>query len=119
MDRRALTGKIVIAGLGCWLLAASGASFYRSRNLAEPVVLGPGVTAVTRLSTYFTGLAGTVNDCNLYVLEGKEPGGTVLVLGGSHPEEPAGRLAAWLLVENAVVQKGRLIVALSANRSGT
>ncbi|MFB3855161.1 MAG: succinylglutamate desuccinylase [Vicinamibacterales bacterium] len=119
MNRRALIAKIVIASLGCWLLAASGVSFHRSRNLPEPVVLGPGVTAVTRLSTYLTGLARTANDCNLYVLDGREPGGTVLILGGSHPEEPAGRLAAWLLVENAVVEKGRLIVALSANRSAT
>jgi hypothetical protein len=41
------------------------------------------------------------------------------VLGGSHPEEPAGRLVPWLLVENAVMTKGRLLVALSTNRSAT
>jgi len=34
-------------------------------------------------------------------------------------EEPAGRLAAWLLVEHATLTRGRLIVSLSANRSAS
>jgi hypothetical protein len=82
-------------------------------------VLGPGVTAVKTLANYFEPLRGTANDCNIYFLDGKEPGATMLVLGGSHPEEPAGRLVTWILAENAVVQKGRLIVVLSTNRSAT
>jgi len=40
-------------------------------------------------------------------------------MGGTHPEEPAARLAAWLLAENAVMEAGRLIVVLSSNRSAT
>ncbi|MBE3111560.1 MAG: succinylglutamate desuccinylase/aspartoacylase family protein [Acidobacteria bacterium] len=118
-ERLMIVRKAVIGTLGLLLLGTSGASFYQSRNLQEPVVLGPGVTAVRQLSEFFPALAGSRNDCHLYVLEGKEPGGTILLLGGSHPEEPAGRLAPWLIVEQGVVQKGRLIVALSANRSGT
>jgi hypothetical protein len=43
----------------------------------------------------------------------------VFVFGGTHAEEPAGRLAAWLLVEHATIERGRLIVALSANRSAS
>jgi hypothetical protein len=117
--RLATFRKIVIGALGLWLLVASGRSFYQSRRLPEPVVLGPGVTDVKRLSEYFPRLKGSANDCNVYILEGKEPGGTILLLGGSHPEEPGGRLAPWLVVENAVVQKGRLIVALSTSRSAT
>lgn len=117
--RLMIVRKGVIGALGLLLLGSSGASFYQSRHLEEPVVLGPGVTAVRQLSEYFPAIAGSINDCHLYVLEGKEPGGTVLLLGGSHPEEPAGRLAPWLVVEHATVQKGRLIVALSSNRSGT
>lgn len=111
--------KLVIAALGLVLLAASGVSFYRSRRLAEPVVLGPGVTDVRQLSDWFEGVRGTANDCNVYVLDSGVPGATVLVLGGTHPEEPAGRLAAWLLAENAVMETGRMIVVLSANRSAT
>jgi len=62
---------------------------------------------------------GTANDCNVYILDSGVPGGTVMIVGGTHPEEPAGRLAAWILAENAVVETGRLIVVLSANRSAT
>jgi len=117
--RLLMVRKLVIAALGLLLLSSSGWSFYGSRHLAEPVVLGPGVTGVKRLGDYFDGVRGTANDLNLYVLEGKQPGATVLVLGGSHPEEPGGRVAAWLLVENAVMQQGRLIVTPSASRSAT
>jgi hypothetical protein len=111
--------KIALAALGASLAAGAGLSFYRSRHLREPVVPGPAVTRVVRLSEYFSGIRGTVNDLNVYVLEGREPGGAALILGGTHPEEPAGRLAAWVLAENAVLAKGRLFVILSANRSAT
>ncbi len=111
--------KIVLGVVGLVLFVSSGISFYRSRHLKEPVVLGEGVTEVKKLSEYFPGIRGTVNDCNVYFFEGREEGGTMFVMGGSHPEEPAARLAAWLFAENAVMERGRLIVVLSSNRSGT
>ena len=111
--------KGVFGFLGLVLFVASGIDFYRSRHMREPVVLGPGVAAVRTLGEYFAGVRGTTNDCNVYFFEGKEPGATLLVLGGTHPEEPAGRLAAWILAENAVMEKGRMIVVPSANRSAT
>jgi len=111
--------KILLSILGLLLLIFSGISFYESRNLKEPVIISPGVTEVKKLSEYFSGIKGTINDCNLYFLEGEEEGGTIFVLGGTHPEEPAARLAAWLFAENAIMDKGRLIIALSANRSAT
>jgi hypothetical protein len=111
--------KLVFSGLGLLLLVPSGVAFYRHRHLEEVVVLSPGVTEVKKLGDYFDGVRGTVNDCNLYFFEGEGPGATLLLVGGTHPEEPAGRLAAWLFAENAVMEQGRLIVALSANRSAT
>ncbi len=42
-----------------------------------------------------------------------------MVLGGSHPEEPAANLTAQIMVENAEVEAGRLIVAIRANRSAS
>lgn len=111
--------KFTFAWLGLALMAFAGVSFYRSRHLKEPVVLSEGVAGVKKLSDYFSGIKGTVNDSNVYILEGSEPGGTILVLGGSHPEEPGGRLAAWIFAENAVVERGRLFVILSSNRSAT
>jgi predicted deacylase len=114
-----LMRKIFITAAGAILLLFASLSFYHSRHLREPVVLGDGVTQVKKLSDYSRVVRGSVNDSNVYILEGKNPGGTVLLLGGSHPEEPAGRLAAWIITENSLVTQGRLLVILSANRSAT
>ena len=118
-DKKPLMRKAVFSLVFLLLLATSGWSFYSSRNLAEAVVLSPGVTKVARLSDYFGGIRGTVNDANVYFFEGEEPGATMFVMGGTHPEEPAGRLASWLFAENLVMEQGRMIVVLSANRSAT
>jgi len=121
MEKKRVTTirKVGISSFGLIVFILAGFSFYRSRHLREPVVLGPGVSQVKKLSDYFSGIKNSINDVNVYVLEGSEPGGTILILGGTHPEEPAGRLTGWIFVENAVVEKGRVFVILSANRSGT
>ncbi len=111
--------KTVVAALGAALALAAGLSFHRSRHLAEPLVLGPGVTRVAKLGDWFEPLRGTINDANVYVLEGREPGGTVLLIAGAHPEEPAGRLAAWIFAEWAELSRGRLLVIPTANRSAS
>ena len=113
------TRKFLLAFAGAVLIVFAGKSFYGSRRLKEPVVAGPGITKVRKLSEIFQGIRGSVNDANVYILEGKKPGGSVLLLGGSHPEEPAGRLATWVLTENAVVEQGRVFILNSANRSAT
>jgi predicted deacylase len=111
--------KFINIALGLVLMVFAGVSFYESRHLKEPVVLSQGVTQVKKLSHYFPGIKGTINDSNIYVLEGAKPGGTILILGGTHPEEPGSRLATWILAENAVADRGRLFVINSANRSAT
>lgn len=111
--------KFIHIALGLVLMVFAGVSFYESRHLKEPVVLSRGVTQVKKLSDYFPGIKGTINDSYVYVLEGAKPGGTILILGGTHPEEPGSRLTTWILTENAVVDQGRLLVINSANRSAT
>ncbi len=114
-----LIRKLIISAVGLLLAVCAGVSFYNSRNYKEPVVTGPGVTEVKKLSAYFESVEGSTNDCNVYILEGKEKGGVFLILGGSHPEEPACRLTSWILTENAYLEKGKLIIINSANRSAT
>jgi predicted deacylase len=114
-----MTRKIVIAALGVALAVAAGLSFSRSRHLAEPLVAGPGVARVATLGDYFAPIKGTVNDSNVYILEGREPGGTFLLLGGTHPEEPAGRLTAWIFAERTAIVRGRILVIPTANRSAS
>ncbi len=118
-ERTHLLRKLILCILGLILLIFAGKSFYDHRHLKETVVLGSSVTQVRKLSDYFNGVKGTINDCNIYFLEGKEPGATFFVMGGTHPEEPAARLAPWLFVENGIVEKGRLILVLNSNRSAS
>jgi hypothetical protein len=84
----------------------------------DVVVAGPGVTAERRLSEWLPAIAGGPVETPVFVLDGPAPGGTVLVLGGTHGDEPAGYLAAVVLVERARVGAGRLIVLPRANASG-
>jgi hypothetical protein len=86
----------------------------------KPDVLypGPSVGSKVLLSTYHPGLRGTHADTDVYLLESGVPGATVLLLGGTHPNESAGFLSAVLLVEQARMTSGRLIVIPQACASG-
>jgi hypothetical protein len=97
-------------------LCAIAARDFLAARKDEPLFPARGAI-VKRLSDYFAPLRGTRADGDVFIFEGREPGGTVLVLGGTHPNEVAGFLAAYILVENAVVSRGRLIVVPRANHS--
>jgi hypothetical protein len=70
------------------------------------------------LSQWHSGLAGTPADTPVYIQSGEETGGTVLILGGTHPTEPASLMTSVLFLERAHVTKGRLIVITQANLLG-
>jgi len=98
------------------IIIISGKSFM-DKWKPDIIVKGPGVTKVAALSDYFPELKGRYGDSPIYFLEGKEPGGTIFILGGTHPNEPASMLTAVLWIENATVEKGRIIVLPQANLS--
>ena len=99
------------------LASAAAPAFVRMRG-DDVIVAGPGVTSSRMLSAWLPALAGTPVDTPVFVLEGEAPGGTVVVLGGTHGDESAGYLAAVVLVEHTRVHAGRLIVLPRANASG-
>jgi len=100
------------------LLISSPAALAFIRQLQPDVILkGPGVVRTGKLSEYFDGIKGTRNDPDYYLLEGSEPGGTIILWGGTHPVEPAGFLAPILLIENAKVTKGRIFIIPQINIS--
>lgn len=84
----------------------------------EAIRKGPGVTKIAWLSDWFPKLKGTHADTEVYILDSGKPGGSALVLGGTHGNEPAGYMTAILLVENAVPASGKLFVIPRANASG-
>ena len=99
-------------------MAASAAVSFRSNAVIEPIVRGPGVSEIRRLSHWFPDLGGTPGDTDVYVLAGKEAGGSALIIGGTHPNEPSSFMSALLLIENARVTRGTLYVIARANASG-
>lgn len=111
-----ITGIIfTVLALGTAFVA--GKEFLKMREV-EPIVKGAGVTEIQKLSDYLPSLKGTSGDSDIYILKGKEPGGSMLVLGGTHGNEPSGLMTAVLMIENAKVDKGTLYIIPRTNQSG-
>jgi len=115
-SNRSRRGVVVLAMAA--LVSAGVAPGFLALRTPASIQPGPGVTRTATLSAWFAGLAGTSGDADVYLFESPRPGGTMLVLGGTHADEPAGHLAAVALVERARVLAGRLIVIAKANASG-
>jgi len=115
MSHRVLTAIFNMAALA--LAAAAGREFTAQRR-AEEIIPGLGVTARRTLADYNPALRGRSGNSDVFMLDSGAPGGMILVLGGTHPNEPAGYMTAVLLVERARVRAGRLIVIPRANGSG-
>jgi len=101
---------LVILAVGSLLAVSVGPTSHDIRP-------GYGVTTLRWLSDYLPALAGTPGDSPVYVMEGKEEGGTLLLLGGTHPNEIAGVMAAVLCVERGRATVGRVFVVPHANNS--
>jgi len=95
----------------------TGREFLKHR-IPELIVSGPGVSEVRLLSDWYPELKGGRGDTEVYILKGQEGGGTMLVLGGTHGNEPSGYMSAILLIENVRVSKGTLYVIPRSNNSG-
>jgi hypothetical protein len=96
------------------VLLAGGAAFLGAQQFMvmwEPdrVVPAPGFEE-HMLSEWFEGIKDTPADTPVYIQSGENPGGTVLILGGTHPNEPSSALTAVLFLERAQMETGRLIV---------
>lgn len=99
------------------IIIVVGAIVFARQYEEDPVVPGPGVTRVTMLSEWFSDLKGTQGDTPVYVMDSGVEGGKFLVYGGTHADEIAGIMSAYLLIENAQVTSGCLYVIPHANNS--
>ena len=117
---RKIPKRIWTASILCLLAAAVivylGVTF-TSMWKDQPIYPGPGVTEVQMLSDYNPALKGTNGDTKIYVLDSGVPGASILVLGGTHPNEPSGVVAAVTLVENCRPKAGVLYVIPRTNHS--
>ncbi len=114
--RHILSGFLLFLGAIC-LSLLSGVQFLKMHK-KESIYPSEELSSIKMLSTYFPGLKDTPGDTDVYVFQGQEEGGHLLILGGTHPNEPAGFITAVLLVENINVQRGKVIIVPRANNSG-
>ncbi|UCE05871.1 MAG: succinylglutamate desuccinylase/aspartoacylase family protein [bacterium] len=113
------TTKIIFVVIIIGFTIISGVQFYHHRHYQLPIVADPGVTKVINLSDYCESLKGTMADTKVFFLEGKEPGGKVLMMGNTHSNEPAALLTALIFIENAIIKKGTMIIIPQFNNSGS
>jgi hypothetical protein len=108
---------LFLMGLTALIAILAGRDF-RTMRRDDPIFPSSSLTAQRLLSDYFSPLKGTPGDTPVFVFEGREKGGRVLVLGGTHPNEPAGFVAAVTMIENIRVSAGTVILIPRANASG-
>ena len=111
--------KILILVVVLLFTGIAGYMFYEHRNYKEVVVPSEGLTEVKKLSDYSDTIKGSANDANVYIFDSGKEGGTFLIFGGTHAEEPACNLTALLFTENLKVTQGRVIVINRINVSGS
>lgn len=111
--------KSVLLILGIAVMILSGRQMYNHRHYNMQIITGPGVTKVVKLSEYAKELEGTTADTDVFFLEGKEKGGKMLIIANTHSNEPASLLTALIFLENAIVERGTLIIIPQFNNSGS
>jgi len=116
---RTLMIKLALAVVIGLVVGVAGAQLYEHRHFDVPIVAGPGVTRVGRLSDYCPNLKGTIGDTNVFFLESSIPGGTALIIASTHPNEPCAGLTGFVYVENAIPEQGTLIVIPTFNNSAS
>ena len=112
-----ITRKIIILAIVLVLAFLGGREFYEIRHFKQSIVVSDSFTKRFMLSDYFEGIKRTWADTSVYLYDSGEPGGSMLLLGGSHPYEPATMLAAYIAAENISVKKGKVYIIPEANYS--
>lgn len=100
------------------VLSFIAGSVFQEQKEADLIIPSQSLTGKGKLSDYFEGVKNTSGDADIYVYDSGIPGATTLLLGGTHPNEPAGFLAVVIIMENIKVEKGRIIIIPQANSSG-
>jgi hypothetical protein len=111
--------KLVILLLVGVIGVLAGKEFRDLRYYEDSFVASAYLTEVTSLSAYEPSLRGTWADAPVYVFDSGAPGGTAFFMGGAHPNESAGILSAYVLMESIEISKGRVIVLPIANLSAS
>ena len=107
----------IVILLCCAVIMALLTLEFRKMFIEEPIYTTDAVTEIKMLSDYMPVLKDTPGDTEVYIMRGEQEGASLLVLGGTHPREPAGTLSAIALIENASAQVGTLYIIPRVNES--
>ena len=120
MTTRTLFARRVALLAASTVLMVVGTTEIRAlRAYRETVVVSEAFTRRVPLSAWNASLAGTMMDTWVYVFDSGVPGGSVLLLGGTHPYEPASPMTAYVAMENLAVTKGKVFVIARASMSAS
>ena len=114
-----LTWRVALLAAALVLAAAGSADIRALRAYQETVVVSKALTSRVMLSRWFAGIAGTRMDAPVYVFDSGVPGGSVLLLAGTHAYEPASPMMAYVVLENISVAQGRVFVIPRASMSAS
>ena len=109
-----ITSSILAAALA--LGAVAGVKFKQFSDYETYFYIRDNVT-IEKFSDYSPNLKNTVGDAEIYKIQGSKPGPSVLILGGTHPNEPSGQLTAALYLENIDVTAGTFYIITETNKS--
>ena len=98
------------------VISFTGREFYNFRTYQQEFIVELTLHE-SKFSDYNPLLKGTVGDADIFVIEGAKPGPSLLILGGTHPNEPSGQLTSVLFLENIEVSQGTVYIITEANRS--
>jgi len=104
---------VILTGILCFIV---GRDFYEMREM-ETFYPSSSLQKTINLSDINPSLKNTSGDSKIYCFKGKKEGGKTFILGGTHPNEPAGFMTTYLLLENIKIEQGIVYILPQANRS--
>ena len=119
MEKKALIFKICAVVVALALAIIAGVEFWQLRHYKETIVASEDLTEIKWFSDYVPSLKNTWMDTPVFIFDSGVEGGTVFICGCPHPYEPASTMAAYLMIENLHVEKGKVIIVPRANYSGS
>jgi len=90
---------------------------FKAMHQVEQLFPSSDLTKIGKLSDYHKALKGSEGDSDVYFFDSGKEGGTVLLAGGTHPNEAAGFLTAVVALENLKIESGRVIIIPMLNQS--
>jgi hypothetical protein len=118
-DDRARSRRVALyLSVAAVAVAVTAGYIFESEHTDPPIVPAAGWTQ-TMLSDTLPSLKGTDGDTRVYTYDSGKPGGTFIVLGGTHPQEIGGLLAADLVVENAKVTRSAAVARIRSTNGLT